>query len=54
MKNLKNLGEALNKAQQRAINGGKANCLNSAGQCISFGARCAQTQCQGPDIIING
>ena len=51
LKNISKLGKTLSKTQQRVINGGKLNCLNSAGQCVRYGASCAQTQCQGPDII---
>lgn len=46
LKNISNLGAVLTKAQLQTINGGKANCLGSNGQCVSFGAGCAQKQCR--------
>ena len=39
MKNLKNLGKALSKAEQKTINGGKRNC--------SSHAECGPTRCCG-------
>ena len=52
MKNLKNLGKALSKAEQKEVNGGKSGCFDLFfGQ--SFGNRCFVPR-KGFGVVVNG
>jgi len=52
MKNqISNLGTALNKAEQKSINGGRKQCILpwGDGTCSDYGRHCAELECQlGP------
>ncbi len=60
MKNLKNLGEALNKSEQQAINGGDTpNSRLGCRPCCPEGCRCYRGFCitndpSGPGLCFNG
>jgi len=44
-KSILNLGKALNKAEQKTINGGKWQCLLADNTCIRYSFGCAESQC---------
>ncbi len=50
-KTILNLGQALNKAEQKQINGGKQLCkphvpFGQIRKCIYFGLQCAEIECR--------
>lgn len=47
MKNLQNLGQALTRAEQKTINGGKLQCDRNRDRiCEQVGRQCAELYCQ--------
>ncbi|TYQ00348.1 hypothetical protein C7447_101960 [Tenacibaculum adriaticum] len=47
-KQILNLGKALNRSEQKTINGGKKQCILpwGDGTCSEYGLQCAERQCQ--------